>query len=708
MRPFPSGADYVAALQHTTRCFGDPQLRGAVPDRTPLGLPKPISGQFASVFGVTSTSGKRYAVKCFTRDVPDQARRYQAITNHLAPISQQWKVGFEYVPHGVLVDAWYPILKMDWVKATDLTSWIDGHLGDPAALTRLAGRFASLVAELAATGIGHGDLQHGNVLVTPDGDLRLVDYDGMYVPALRGLAATEFGHRNYQSPGRGSNDFGPDLDRFAAWIIYLSLSAVALDPLLWRQLRESGGECLLLTRQDLAEPSMSYRLGTLLRHDDPLIRDIAGQVRSILTGPLRDVPELQPIDLDSAASRGAAMSAPHAHASSRLPTWLSEHVAENTTPLAPARFKQRQGTLSGTGRTGLALFVPGAVLVAVGVAVGVAVLAFALLLILLFLGWSSTSFRRTPEAAQARAARTALREVRQFARQAEGEAEAAEKDTERSGKKIDKMRMDNAAAERRSEERHQQDLAAAKRETQRRLAVNEQKLIQVHGQQNKMASDELRQLQEAHLIAALSRQYISSASISGIGKKLTDSLRRAGISTAADFVRIQYVSGQRQNIMVYFVLRDGRQVHIEGIAEQRARALQQWRDGNLRRATATQPVGLPTAMKAAIADRFTRQTTQFTAERGRIEADERARMTALTKGHAAELTALRDETRRANAVAARERAAQDATVAATRQRAQAAKAKLMQTERDARAYQKIRYPHYLAFLITFRSNATTE
>src|SRR6266567_4621668 len=202
MRQFPSGAAYVGALQNTTACFRHPQLRGGVPDRTPLGLPKPISGQFASVFAITSTSGHRYAVKCFTRDVPDQAHRYQAISDHLGPLDRPWRVGFEYVPQGIWADDWYPVVKMEWVEAIDLATWIDGHLADRAALAGLAGRFADLVAELADAGIGHGDLQHGNVLVTPEGDLRLVDYDGMYVPALGGLAATEFGHRNYQSPLR--------------------------------------------------------------------------------------------------------------------------------------------------------------------------------------------------------------------------------------------------------------------------------------------------------------------------------------------------------------------------------------------------------------------------------------------------------------------------------------------------------------------------
>ena len=43
-----------------------------------------------------------------------------------------------------------------------------------------------MTADLERHGIAHGDLQHGNLLVAADGTFRLVDYDGMYVPALRG------------------------------------------------------------------------------------------------------------------------------------------------------------------------------------------------------------------------------------------------------------------------------------------------------------------------------------------------------------------------------------------------------------------------------------------------------------------------------------------------------------------------------------------
>src|SRR5436305_8445438 len=116
----------------------------------------------------------------------------------------------------------------------------------------LAIRFAELVGELRAAGIAHGDLQHGNILVAPGGDLRLTDYDGMYVPALSGLESNELGHRNYQHPGRRRSEFGPHLDDFSSWVIYASLTALSIDPVLWGRL-DGGDECLLIRSRDLRD-----------------------------------------------------------------------------------------------------------------------------------------------------------------------------------------------------------------------------------------------------------------------------------------------------------------------------------------------------------------------------------------------------------------------------------------------------------------------
>jgi len=89
--------------------------------------------------------------------------------------------------------------------------------------------------EMRFAGIAHGDLQHGNIIMC-NHELRLVDYDGMYVPAMKNFMASELGHPNYQHPARAPHHFGPYLDNFSAWVIYASIKALQVDPLLLDQL----------------------------------------------------------------------------------------------------------------------------------------------------------------------------------------------------------------------------------------------------------------------------------------------------------------------------------------------------------------------------------------------------------------------------------------------------------------------------------------
>lgn len=344
---WPSMSDYQEAVQNPSTAFFDPQLRTGVPVCDALGLPKPITGGFASVYQI-KCGGTKWAVRCFLRHHEDTEERYACIGEHLGRIRLPYTAQFDYLKQGIRIKGVsYPVLKMEWVEGDPLNAYVEKHLGDRKTLESLAGEFLRMVGKLRANGVAHGDLQHGNILVV-DGKLRLVDYDGMYVPGLSGRKSHELGHPNYQHPKRTQVHFGPYLDSFSGWVIYLSILALCIKPDLW-SLSGSGDERLLLSGKDFRDPDSSKVLCAMKESSDEFLRDAAGALTTMLSvgdiaaispaTPLKEGALVLPV-LPSSTSRpekGAwwkdfevrthpPSEAPVGKAAAPVPEWLSAHV----------------------------------------------------------------------------------------------------------------------------------------------------------------------------------------------------------------------------------------------------------------------------------------------------------------------------------------------------------------------------------------------
>jgi hypothetical protein len=202
---------------------------------------------------------------------------------------------------------------MEWVQGESLTKFVSGHLRQPQMLQSLAEGLVDMSRSLQGAGIAHGDLQHGNILVV-GGQVRLIDYDGMYVPALNGQVSHEVGHPNYQHPARKEGDFGPALDNFSVWVIHLSLLALGAQPSLWGQF-QGGDECLLFRRKDFENPGASPVFRALEQSPDPVIQACAAMFKSLLWLAPLQIPLI-----DTHPPRGAATSQAPAQG------WLQDHV----------------------------------------------------------------------------------------------------------------------------------------------------------------------------------------------------------------------------------------------------------------------------------------------------------------------------------------------------------------------------------------------
>ena len=295
-KAWPNPQDYSEAVQNPASCVNDLDLQQCNAEMTSLGLPKVASGAFASVYEFTNKD-KKWAVRCFNTRTSDQHERYKAISNFVLKDDLTYTVDFHYLTNGIRYSgAWYPILKMDWVKGHSFDAYIRSNLHKPDVLQKLRADFNTMMQQLRNNGIAHGDLQHGNIIVD-QGALYLVDYDGMYVPELDGKDSNELGHRNYQHPGRNKNHFGAYLDNFSAWLIDTTLLCLIEDPTLWDEFN-GGDECLLFRANDLTNPNSSKLFQKLLNHRSDRIRKASSKLLELLSCAVAQVPflETQPED----------------------------------------------------------------------------------------------------------------------------------------------------------------------------------------------------------------------------------------------------------------------------------------------------------------------------------------------------------------------------------------------------------------------------
>lgn len=303
-RYWPSARHFTEVIQCPAVCFASPVLQNTMPAVDRLGMPIVTSGQFAYVYKLKSTNGHGdYAVRCFRGYLGDRDQRYRAIQDHVQSLPVPCLSDFRYAPEGILVGGQrYPILFMKWLEGPTLDLYVGDMLERRDVLLHLSEEWLRVVSALEASGVAHGDLQHGNVIVE-HGQLRLIDHDGIYVPTMEGWPASEVGHQHYQHPQRTAQHFDKSLDNFSSLAIYLSLLALAERPALWQ---EHHDENLLFTKADFQDPSTST-LFAKIREIGPEHNRLADVLANAASGPPHSVPRLLEL----------------VHAPSRLPAWMT-------------------------------------------------------------------------------------------------------------------------------------------------------------------------------------------------------------------------------------------------------------------------------------------------------------------------------------------------------------------------------------------------
>ena len=256
---YPLISEYVRAIQDASNNLD--QLAHLVPVLDDHGEPYRSSGAFAVVFKMKDEqTGKCYALKCFTEEQEGRAEAYRQIADELEFVDSSYIISVKYLDKEIFVDSSceedeFPVLLMDWIDGETMENYIAENYQDNYAMAMLCYRFCKMAAWLRSQPFAHGDIKPDNIMVRPDGSLTLVDYDGMFVPAMKGQKSPTIGTKDFSHPLRTVDDFDETIDDLALASIALSLKAVSLKPSL---LDEYGAaDRLLFSAEDYRDLSKS-------------------------------------------------------------------------------------------------------------------------------------------------------------------------------------------------------------------------------------------------------------------------------------------------------------------------------------------------------------------------------------------------------------------------------------------------------------------
>ena len=262
---YPLISEYVRAIQDANNNLD--KLAHLVPVLDDHGEPYRSSGAFAVVFKMKDEqTGKCYALKCFTEEQEGRAEAYRQIADELEFVDSSYVTSVKYLDKEIFVDSSceedeFPVLLMDWIDGETMENYIAENYQDNYTMAMLCYRFCKMAAWLRTQSFSHGDIKPDNIIVRPDGSLTLVDYDGMFVPSMKGSQSPTIGTRDFSHPLRTVDDFDETIDDFSLASIALSLKAISMKSTLLDIYGASDRP--LFSESDYRNPSSSKAISAL-------------------------------------------------------------------------------------------------------------------------------------------------------------------------------------------------------------------------------------------------------------------------------------------------------------------------------------------------------------------------------------------------------------------------------------------------------------
>lgn len=272
---YPSLEEYNEAFQNIQLSINDPVLKQGKVTTTGLGIPLALCGGFALTYSIT-TSGSKYAVRCFHKQSKELELRYKHISNKIKMLNSKYFLNFEFLPTGIRVKGKdYPLVKMAWAKGETLGEFLDKYYKNPAYLKNLQISLRGLASFLENNHMSHGDISPDNVMVSNNGnDIQLIDYDGMFVEEIKFLGSSELGNKNFQHLKRTSTIFDNSLDRFSFILLDIAIDILIVEPEMWTK-TNSDANAIIFRANDFIDPESSKNFKELSK-----ITSLIGKIKN--------------------------------------------------------------------------------------------------------------------------------------------------------------------------------------------------------------------------------------------------------------------------------------------------------------------------------------------------------------------------------------------------------------------------------------------
>lgn len=302
----PSQGRYVQMMQNPQHYLRDGALAGRVElVRGKDGAPLHWSGSFGTVFkGRTPT--QNVAIRVFhpggkPEGIREIEHRYTNLESYFAKLSKTNKMPTELLPVSYVKEGLHtggqdlPLVKSPWIEGDELGDFVGKQIqgGSTASLEKLAKNWRGVLADLRGAGIAHGDLQHRNVKVEGDLGIRLIDYDAMFIPPLKGGVNSEIGHPNFEHPtyhfdANGNlrpkaRPYDEKMDHFSSLVVYTSLVALSKHPGLWARFHNDDN-LIFEGRRDFLHPETSPVFAELLGSPHVEVRQLATKLIAAAKG----------------------------------------------------------------------------------------------------------------------------------------------------------------------------------------------------------------------------------------------------------------------------------------------------------------------------------------------------------------------------------------------------------------------------------------